>query len=144
MSKKKILDKINLQIPAGGANPAPPVGSALGKRGVNISDFCKKFNDQSKSMEAGMPIPVVITVYVDKSFSFIMKTPPTSHLIRKAAGLEKGSGLSGRESVGKISIEEVRKIAGIKMADMGVDSLDSAVASVIGSAKSAGIDVIEE
>jgi len=139
--KKKEIGKINLQIPAGKANPAPPIGPALGQKGLNIAEFCKQFNDRTKAMEQGMPVPVVITAYADKSFTFITKTPPTSYLIKKSAGLTSGSKTAGRETVGSISASEVTKIAKMKMADMGVDDPDAAEASVIGTARSMGIEV---
>ncbi len=141
--KKKVAE-IKLQIPAGKANPSPPIGPALGQRGLNIVEFCKQFNDRTKEMEVGMPIPVIITAFADRSFTFIMKTPPTSYLLRKAAGVAGGSKIAGREVIGKVSIPEVEKIAKMKMEDMGIDSISSAINSVKGTARSMGIEVEAE
>ena len=140
---KKIVGYIKLQVAAGKANPSPPIGPALSQRGLNIMEFCKSFNAQTQGMEAGMPIPVVITCFSDKSFSFVMKTPPVSYFLLKAAGLAKGSQTTGKDFVGKISLEEVRLIAQKKMADMNVNDLESAVSMVKGSARSMGIEVVE-
>ena len=138
---KKIDGYIRLQIPAGQANPSPPVGPALGQQGVNIMGFCKAFNAETQNLEPGMPIPCVITVYADKSFSFITKTPPASFFIKKAAGMEKGSEMPGREFVGSITMSQVREIAERKMVDLNADDLDQAAKMIAGSARSMGISV---
>jgi len=140
---KKIEGYIKLNIPAGGANPSPPVGPALGQRGVNIMEFCKAFNAATDSMEKGMPIPVTITVYQDKSFTFEMKQAPVSFFLKKAAGLPKGGGLAGREVAGKVTMEQVREIADKKMVDMNAVDQDGAVQMVIGSARAMGLEVTE-
>jgi len=137
---KKITGKIKLQIPAGAANPSPPVGPALGQHGVNIMEFCKSFNAKTQDQK-GMIIPVIITVYADRSFSFITKTPPASVLLVKAAKLEKGSGEPNRNKVGKVSMDQVREIAQIKLPDLTAKDLDAAVRSIMGTARSMGIDV---
>ena len=139
---KKISSYIKLQIPAGQANPAPPVGPALGQHGVNIMDFCKAFNAQTQD-QPGMIIPVVITVYVDKSFSFVTKTPPASFLIRKAAKLNKGANKPGYEVVGSITLAQAKEIAEAKMQDLNAVDIDGAVMMVKGSARSMGIEVVE-
>jgi len=138
---KKIDAYIKLQIPAGQANPSPPVGPALGQHGVNIMEFCKVFNAQTQSVEPGLPVPVVITVYADRSFSFIMKTPPASVLLRKAAGIKKGSGRPNTEKVGKVTRAQLEEIAKQKMPDLNASDLDSAVRIIAGSARSAGLEV---
>ena len=138
---KKVTGYIKLQIPAGGANPSPPVGPALGQQGVNIMEFCKQFNAQTQQVEKGLPIPVVITVYSDRSFTFIMKTPPASVLIRKAIGIEKGSGTPNTKKVGKISRKQLEAIAKQKMPDLTAADLDAAVRTIAGSARSMGVDV---
>ena len=137
---KKIAGYIKLQIPAGGANPSPPVGPALGQHGVNIMEFVKAFNAKTAD-QAGMIIPVVITVYADRSFSFIMKTPPAAVLLKKAAKLEKGSGVPNREKVGKVTMAQVEEIAKTKMPDLTAADLDAAVRTVMGTARSMGIEV---
>jgi len=137
---KKVLTLIKLQIPAGKANPSPPVGPALGQHGVNIMDFCKAFNAKTQKDE-GMIIPVVITVYADRSFSFITKTPPAAVLIKKAAGLEKGSGVPNRDKVGKITKKQVEDIAKMKDPDLTAASLEAAVRTIEGTARSMGIVV---
>lgn len=137
----KILAYIKLQVAAGQANPSPPVGPALGQHGVNIMDFCKAFNAQTQSMEQGMPVPVVITVYADRSFSFIMKTPPAAVLLRKAAKITKGSGTPNSNKVGKVTREQLEEIATQKMPDLTAADLDAAVRTIAGSARSAGIEV---
>jgi large subunit ribosomal protein L11 len=139
---KQITGYIKLQIPATKANPSPPVGPALGQRGLNIMDFCKQFNESSKEFEAGMPIPTVITVFADRSFSFIMKTPPTSFLIKKKIRLKKGSGTTGRAFIGKINQKLIREIAEIKIKDLGV-SIEAAMSMVAGTAKSMGVQVVD-
>jgi large subunit ribosomal protein L11 len=141
---KKIEGYVKLQIPAGKANPSPPVGTALGPRGVNIMEFCKQFNAQTQSVEAGMPIPVVITVFSDRSFSFVMKTPPASYFLMKAAGIEKGSQTTGKGgTVGKVTVAQLRKIAEQKMPDLNANSVDAAVSMLRGSARSIGLEVVE-
>jgi len=137
---KKIIGLIKLQIPAGGANPAPPVGPALGQHGVNIMDFCKAFNAKTQS-EAGMIIPVVITVYADRSFTFITKTPPASVLLLKAAGLDKGSKEPNKEKVGNVSRAQIEEIAKLKAPDLTSADLDAAVRTIAGTARSMGITV---
>jgi large subunit ribosomal protein L11 len=137
---KKVVGFIKLQIPAGAANPAPPVGPALGQKGVNIMEFCKQFNAKTKD-QAGLIIPVVITVFSDKSFTFITKTPPAAVLLLKAAKLEKGSGEPNRNKVGKVPKKQVREIAVMKMADLNAASVDSAMSMVAGTARSMGITV---
>ena len=137
---KKVLSFIKLQIPAGQANPAPPVGPALGQHGVNIMEFCKAFN-ASTQKEAGMIIPVVITVYVDRSFSFITKTPPAAVLLKKKAGVPKGSGEPNREKVGKVSKADLREIAEIKMKDLNANSVEMAMEMIRGTARSMGLEV---
>ncbi|MBM3163227.1 MAG: 50S ribosomal protein L11 [Chlorobi bacterium] len=139
---KKIIGFIKLQIPAGGANPAPPVGPALGQKGVNIMEFCKQFNAKTQS-EAGMIIPVVITVYSDKSFTFITKTPPAAVLLLKETKLQKGSGEPNRNKVGTVTLEQVRKIAELKMPDLNAIDLAGAEQMVMGTARSMGIVVQE-
>ena len=138
---KEITGKIKLQVPAGKANPAPPVGPALGQHGVNIMEFCKQFNAQTQQLEKGLPIPVVITVYSDRSFTFIMKTPPASVLIRKAIGIEKGSGTPNTAKVGKISRKQLEEIARTKTPDLTAADLEAAVRTIAGSARSMGVDV---
>ncbi|MEE9249694.1 MAG: 50S ribosomal protein L11 [Alphaproteobacteria bacterium] len=140
---KKIVGHIKLQVPAGQANPSPPIGPALGQHGVNIMEFCKTFNGQTQGMEPGMPIPVEITVYQDRSFSYATKTPPASYFLKRAAGLEKAAAEAGRESVGTVTMAEVREIAEKKMADLNANDLDGAVRMIIGSARSMGIEVTE-
>jgi len=139
---KKIQAYIKLQVPAGQANPSPPVGPALGQHGVNIMEFCKAFNADTQSLEAGLPIPVVITVYADRSFTFIRKTPPASVLLRKAAGLKSGSGRPNTEKVGKVTREQVEEIAQTKMPDLNAYDLDAAKLQVAGTARSMGIKVV--
>ena len=138
---KKVIAEIKLQIPAGAANPSPPVGPALGQRGVNIMEFCKAFNAQTQSLEKGLPTPVVITVYSDRSFTFILKTPPASVLIRKAIGIEKGSGTPNTNKVGKINRKQLEAIAKVKQPDLTAADLDAAVRTIAGSARSMGVDV---
>jgi large subunit ribosomal protein L11 len=140
---KKVKTQIKLQIPAGAANPAPPVGPALGQHGVNIMDFCKQFNDRSRSMEAGMTIPVVITVYEDRSFSFITKMPPVASLLKRAAGLAKASGEPNRNKVGKVTLKQAEEIATQKMPDLNTKDLKCALQMVKGTARSMGIEIAE-
>src|SRR5690554_4100332 len=138
---KKIQAYIKLQVAAGKANPSPPVGPALGQHGVNIMEFCKQFNAQTQSLEPGLPIPVVITVYADRSFTFITKTPPASVLLRKALGLAKGSSRPNTEKVAKITRAQLEEIAAIKMPDLTASDMDAAVRTLAGTARSSGIDV---
>lgn len=138
---KKIAGFIKLQVPAGKANPSPPIGPALGQRGLNIMEFCKAFNAQTQSFEAGMPIPVVITAYADKSFTFTMKTPPATFLIKKAAGIEKGSQKPNTEKVGSITRAQAEEIATMKKPDLTAADMEAAVRTIAGSAKSMGITV---
>jgi len=137
---KKIDAYIKLQVPAGQANPSPPVGPALGQHGVNIMEFCKAFNAQSQSMEQGMPIPVVITVYSDRSFTFITKTPPASILLKKAAGIKSGSAVPNRDKVGKVTRAQLEEIATTKEPDLTAADMDAAVRTIAGSARSMGIE----
>ena len=137
---KKINALIKLQIPAGDAKPTPPVGPALGQHGVNIMDFCKTFNAQTQNMEKGVPVPVVITVYGDKSFTFIQKTPPASVLLKKAAGINKGSSVPNRDKVGTVTREQLEEIAKIKQPDLSAYDLDQAVKIIAGSARSMGLE----
>jgi large subunit ribosomal protein L11 len=137
---KRIDAYIKLQVPAGQANPSPPVGPALGQHGVNIMEFCKTFNAETQSMEAGIPVPVVITVYSDKSFTFIKKTPPASVLLRKAAGISKGSGEPHTTKVGKVNRAQLEEIATTKLPDLTAKDMDAAVRTIAGSARSAGIE----
>jgi len=138
---KKVEAYIKLQVPAGQANPSPPVGPALGQHGVNIMDFCKAFNAQTQNVEQGMPIPVVITVYADRSFTFVTKTPPASVLLRKAANVAKGSSTPNTHKVGKVTRAQLEEIATIKKPDLTAADMDAAVRTIAGSARSAGIDV---
>jgi large subunit ribosomal protein L11 len=138
---KKVVAEIKLQIPAGAANPSPPVGPALGQRGVNIMEFCKAFNAQTQA-QAGLVIPVVITVYADRSFTFITKTPPASILLKKAAGLEKGSKEPGKDRVGKVTKQQVEEIAKLKMPDLTAGDLTAAIRTVEGTARSIGLEVV--
>ena len=137
---KKVDAYIKLQVPAAEANPSPPVGPALGQRGVNIMEFCKAFNAKTQNMEKGMPIPVVITVYADKSFTFITKTPPASILLKKAAGLQKGSPEPNLKKVGKVNRAQLEEIATMKMPDLTAADMDAAVRTIAGSARSMGIE----
>ena len=139
---KKVIAEIRLQLPAGKATPAPPVGPALGQRGVNIMEFCKRFNAQTAD-KAGMLLPVIITVYEDRSFTFIVKTPPASFLLKKAAGLDKGSSETKRKVVGKVTRKQIEEIAKMKMPDLNTDDLEAAMRIIEGTAKSMGIEVVE-
>jgi large subunit ribosomal protein L11 len=139
---KKIVGQIKLQIPAGAANPAPPVGPALGQRGVNIMEFCKAFNAQTQSM-AGYTVPVVVTVFSDRSFTFVTKSPPASNLLLKAAGVEKGSPMPNKNKVGKVTRAQVEEIAKTKVKDLTAANLEAAVKTVSGTARSMGIDITE-
>ena len=140
---KKITGYIKLNVPAGAANPSPPIGPALGQQGVNIMEFCKAFNAKTEKLEKGMPIPVVITVFEDRSFTFITKTPPASYFLIKAAKIPKGSGITGKELVGKVTKSQVRKIAEEKLKDMNAASVETAMKSIAGTARSMGIEVVE-
>ena len=138
---KKIVGYVKLQVPAGSATPSPPIGPALGQRGLNIMEFCKAFNAATSEMEKGSPIPVVITAYADKSFTFEMKQPPVTYFIKKAVNLKSGSKLPGKESAGTITVAQLRDIAAKKMKDLNADNIDAAVSMIAGSARSMGIQV---
>ena len=140
---KKVVGFIKLQVPAGKANPSPPIGPALGQRGLNIMEFCKAFNAQTQGMEPGMPIPVVITAYGDRSFTFITKTPPNSYFLQKAAGVQKGTQTPGKDTVGKVTMKQIREIAEKKMPDLNAKDIDGAMRMIIGSARSMGLEVVE-
>ena len=138
---KREVGYIKLQVKAGQANPSPPIGPALGQHGVNIMEFCKAFNAQTQGMELGMPIPVVITVYSDRTFSFIMKTPPATYFLKKAAGVGKGTSTPSKALVGEVTLDQVREIAQQKMVDLNAQDLDAAMKIIMGSARSMGIEV---
>ena len=138
---KKVAGQLKLQVSAGSATPSPPIGPALGQRGINIMEFCKAFNAQTQGLEKGLPTPVVITVYSDRSFTFIFKTPPASVLIRKAIGIEKGSGTPNTNKVGKINRTQLEAIAKVKLPDLTAASVEAAVRTIAGSARSMGVDV---
>jgi large subunit ribosomal protein L11 len=140
---KKVVGFIKLQVPAGQANPSPPIGPALGQRGLNIMEFCKQFNAQTQKLEAGMPIPVTITAYGDRTFTFIMRTPPASYFLKKAAKLESGSKTPGREPAGKVTKAQIREIAEKKMVDLNANDIDAAMLMIAGSARSMGLEVVE-
>jgi large subunit ribosomal protein L11 len=141
---KKVVGIIKLQVPAGKANPSPPIGPALGQRGLNIMEFCKAFNAATQSLEPGMPIPVVITAFGDRSFTFVTKSPPNSYFLKKAAGIEKGSQTTGKGStVGRVTMAQIREIAERKMPDLNAKDIDGACRMLIGSARSMGLDVVE-
>ena len=143
MAKAKAIKTfIKLQIPAGAANPAPPVGPALGQHGVNIMDFCKQFNEKTRKLEQGVPIPVVLTVYEDRTFTFITKMPPMAALIKKAAGLAKGSGVPNKDKVGKLTLKQVEEVAKIKLVDLNTKDVKKAMEMVKGTARSMGVDII--
>ena len=139
---KKIIGYVKLQVPAGQANPSPPIGPALGQAGLNIMEFCKAFNAETQGVEPGMPIPVVITAYRDRTFSFITKTPPASYYLKKAARLPKASGEPGKETVGQVTMSQVRQIAEKKMVDLNTSDMDAACRMIAGSARSMGIEVV--
>jgi large subunit ribosomal protein L11 len=139
---KEIVGYIKLQVPAGAANPSPPIGPALGQRGLNIMEFCKQFNAKTQGMEKGMPIPVVITAFSDRSFTFITKQPPNTYFIKKAAKIEKGARTTGTEVVGTITMEQIREIAAKKMADLNANDIEAASQMIIGSARSMGLEVV--
>ena len=138
---KKVTGFLKLQVPAGAANPAPPIGPALGQRGLNIMEFCKAFNAQTQKMEKGAPIPVVITIYGDRSFTFEMKTPPVSHFLKQAAKIQSGSKAPGRDKAGKVTRAQVREIAQAKMKDLNANDIENAMLLIEGSARSMGITV---
>jgi large subunit ribosomal protein L11 len=140
---KKITGYLKLQVPAGAANPSPPIGPALGQRGLNIMEFCKAFNAKTQQMEKGAPIPVVITVYADRSFTFEMKTPPVSHFLKKAANIQSGSKAPGRDKAGAVTKAQVKEIAQKKMQDLNCDTVEAAMRMVEGSARSMGLEVRE-
>ncbi len=140
---KKLLGQLKLQIPAGAANPSPPVGPALGQRGINIMEFCKAFNAKTQDQEKGMPMPVVIDYYQDKSFTFVVKTPPASYLLKKAAKLQKGGSTPGREKAGTVSMAQCRDIAEMKLVDLNTNDLDQAAKIIAGSARAMGLEVTE-
>lgn len=143
MAKKKIAGYIKLEIKAGQANPSPPVGPALGQRGINIMEFCKAFNAATQQMEPGTPTPVIITAYEDRSFTFVTKTPPASYFLKKAAKIKSGSKVPNRDKVGKVTKAQVREIAEAKLVDMNAVTVEQAMRSIEGSARSMGIDVVE-
>lgn len=138
---KKVIGSLKLQVPAGKANPSPPIGPALGQRGINIMGFCKEFNAKTQDLEPGAPCPVIITYYADKSFTFELKTPPASFLLKKAAGLKSGAKTAGRQTVGTVTRKQVREIAEIKMKDLNANSVEDAMLTIVGSARSMGIEV---
>jgi len=138
---KKVAGTMKLQVPAGQANPSPPVGPALGQRGINIMEFCKAFNAKTQEMEQGAPCPTIITYYVDKSFTMDIKTPPASYFLRKAAKLKSGASLPGRETVGSVTAKQVREIAEAKMKDLSANDVEAAMQIILGSARSMGIEV---
>ena len=141
---KKIAGYIKLQVPAGAANPSPPIGPALGQRGLNIMEFCKAFNAQTQNLEKGMPVPVVITAFADRTFTFITKTPPASYFLRKAAGMDKGGSTPGKGGfAGKVTADQVREIAEAKMVDLNANDIDAAMQMIRGSARSMGLQVVE-
>jgi large subunit ribosomal protein L11 len=140
---KKVVGFIKLQVPAGKANPSPPIGPALGQRGLNIMEFCKAFNAQTQSLEPGMPVPVVITAFADRSFTFITKSPPNSYFLMKAAGIDKGSQTPGKGTVGKVTMKQVREIAEKKMVDLNAKDIEGACRMIAGSARSMGLEVVE-
>ena len=138
---KEISGYVKLQVPAGQANPSPPIGPALGQAGLNIMEFCKAFNAETQNMEPGMPVPVVITAYGDRTFSFVTKTPPASYFLKKAAKAAKGSGVPNKTKVGKVTMTQVREIAELKMKDLNAHDIEAAAKMIVGSARSMGIDV---
>ena len=139
---KKIQGYVKLEIPAGQANPSPPVGPALGQAGVNIMEFCKAFNADTQNLEQGAPTPVVITVFQDKSFTFVTKTPPASFFLKKAAKIQKGSGTTGKSTAGRVSVAQCREIAEAKMADLNANDVDAATQMIVGTARSMGLEVV--
>jgi len=143
MAQKEVIAEVKLQVPAGKANPAPPIGPALGPHGINIMDFCKAFNEKTQSMGDTI-VPVVLTIYKDRSFSFILKTPPASELIKKAAGIIKGSSAPNKDKVGKITMDQVREIAKTKLPDLNTSDLEKAIKTIMGTARSMGVEIIED
>ena len=139
---KKVLGYIKLQIPAGKANPSPPIGPALGQRGLNIMEFCKAFNAQTQTIEPGTPIPVIITAFTDKTFTFIMKSPPMTFFLKKAAKIDKGTTTPGRATVGEVTMDQIREIAEKKMVDLNANDVEAAMEMVVGSARSMGLNVV--
>ncbi|HUA54487.1 MAG TPA: 50S ribosomal protein L11 [Candidatus Sulfotelmatobacter sp.] len=140
---KKVVGFIKLQVPAGSANPSPPIGPALGQRGLNIMEFCKAFNALTQNLEKGMPVPVVITAYADRTFTFVTRTPPVSYFLKKAAGIEKGSKATGKEGAGSVTMAQVREIAAKKMQDLNANDVEAASRMIAGSARSMGLEVVE-
>jgi large subunit ribosomal protein L11 len=140
---KKIVGYIKLQVPAGKANPSPPIGPALGQRGLNIMEFCKAFNAKTTDLEVGMPIPVVITAFSDRTFTFVTKTPPASYFLKKAAGVDKGSQTPSKGTVGSVTMDQIREIATKKMADLNANDVEAAARMIAGSARSMGLEVVE-
>jgi len=140
---KKIVGYVKLQVPAGSANPSPPIGPALGQRGLNIMEFCKAFNAKTAQMEKGVPIPVVITAYADRSFTFDLKLPPVTYFLKKAAGIQSGAKTTGRGFVGKVTKKQIREIAEKKLPDLNCATIDAAAAMIAGSARSIGLEVVE-
>lgn len=140
---KKVAGQLKLQVPAGSATPSPPIGPALGQRGINIMEFCKAFNAQTQDMEKGAPVPVVITYYQDKSFTFVMKTPPVTYFLKKAAGLKSGGSTPGKSIAGKVTKAQVREIAEAKMKDLNAADIEAAKRMIEGSARSMGLEVVE-
>ncbi len=140
---KKITGYIKLQVPAGAANPSPPIGPALGQRGVNIMDFCKAFNAATTDLEKGTPIPTIITVFADKSFTFVTKTPPATYLLKKVCKLEKGSKETGKVSIGKVTRAQLQEVAEMKMKDLNANDMDAAIRIIEGSARAMGLEVVE-
>ena len=140
---KKVIGYIKLQVPAGKANPSPPIGPALGQRGLNIMEFCKSFNAATQQLEAGMPIPVVITAYSDRTFTYVTKTPPVTYFLKKAAGIQKGTTTPGKATVGQVTMEQIREIAEKKMVDLNAVDVEGAASMIVGSARSMGLKVVE-
>ncbi|MDO8605076.1 MAG: 50S ribosomal protein L11 [Phaeospirillum sp.] len=140
---KKIVGYVKLQVPAGKANPSPPIGPALGQRGLNIMEFCKSFNAQTQGLEPGMPIPVVITAYSDRTFTFVTKTPPVTFFLKKAAGITKGTTTPGKGTVGEVTMAQIREIAEKKMVDLNANDVEAASSMIVGSARSMGLKVVE-
>ncbi|AVM72565.1 50S ribosomal protein L11 [Magnetospirillum gryphiswaldense] len=140
---KKVIGYIKLQVPAGKANPSPPIGPALGQRGLNIMEFCKSFNAATQQLEAGMPIPVVITAFSDRTFTYVTKTPPVTYFLKKAAGIQKGTTTPGKATVGQVTMAQIREIAEKKMVDLNAVDIDGAASMIVGSARSMGLKVVE-
>jgi large subunit ribosomal protein L11 len=140
---KKVIGYIKLQVPAGKANPSPPIGPALGQRGLNIMEFCKSFNAATQQLEVGMPIPVVITAYSDRTFTYVTKTPPVTYFLKKAAGVQKGTTTPGKATVGQVTMEQIREIAAKKMVDLNANDVEAAARMIVGSARSMGLKVVE-